>query len=164
MDKEVLMPSKTAIEEKKEYKAGDTIMDQGQIARGLYVLMEGTLDIIYNGVMVAEISGKGSFVGEIASVIGGRRVAKVVARTPVKMLYTKNVTEYFETNPSAAHMMAKTLASRIMEMNKKLEAYEKIVGNWVKAGEDAIQKNDLAPIKDALTEIKEFCVRQIGAG
>jgi CRP-like cAMP-binding protein len=158
-----MMDEQDTAPENLTFQPGDVIMDQGQWARGLYVLISGSLDIIYNGVKVAEISGKGSFVGEIASVLGGKRIARVVANTPVSIRYIKNVTAYFETNPSAALMMAKTLASRIMDMNKKLVMYETAVENVIRAGEDAVKMNDLAPIKESLEEIKKFFIQKISA-
>lgn len=147
-----------------EFKPGDVVMEQGQVARGLYVLMAGTLEVLFDGIKVAEIKDKGSFVGEVASILGGRRIARVVASTPVRMLYVKDVTAYFESNPSAALMMAKTLAARIMDMNKKLVAYEALIEKSIKAGDTALAANDLAPIKEFLAEMKTFFVRKISAG
>jgi CRP-like cAMP-binding protein len=156
--------TKPGTQELIEFKPGEIVMDQGQIARGLYILMSGTLEVLFNGVKVAEIQDKGAFVGEVASILGGKRIARVVASTPVRMLRVQNVTAYFESNPSAALMMAKTLAARIMDMNKKLAAYEAIIENSIKAGDSAVEKNDLAPIKDSLLEMKTFFVRKISAG
>lgn len=155
--------TKLSKEEMLEFKPGEIVMDQGQIARGLYILMSGTLAVMFNGVTVAEIKDKGSFIGEIASILGGRRIARVVATTTVTMLYVKDVTGYFESNPSAAFMMAKTLATRIMDMNKKLAAYENIIERHIKAGDTALQQNNLEPIKASLDEMKQFFVQKISA-
>lgn len=147
-----------------EFKAGDIVMEQGQLARGLYILMYGKLDVYFNDVKVAEITDKGAFVGEIASILGGRRIAQVTASVPTKMMYIKDITGYFESNPSSALMVAKTLASRIMEMNEKLVKFEKVAESWIKAGEDAVEKNDVSIIKASLADMKEFFVRQITSG
>lgn len=157
------MAENTSDSDKKilEFEAGQEIMHEGELAKGLYVLMAGELDVTYSGVKVAEIVTKGSFVGEIASLLGGRRIASVVARTPAKMLCFDNVTRYFQTNPESALLIAKSLASRISEMNKRIVRFEEVGSSWLKASVDAIQKDDVGPIRDALREIRKTFVSQM---
>ncbi len=147
-----------------EFQPGEIVMEQGRLARGLYVLMKGALVVDFDGVQVAEIRGKGSFVGEIASLLGGRRIATVRASEPTTMLHFQNVTEYFEQNPASALLIAKTLASRIMEMNKKIAGFEKIAENWIQVGKDAVRRDDVSPIREALAEMQEVFVKQIQSG
>jgi CRP-like cAMP-binding protein len=155
---------KTEIDKKiLEYKAGDVVMEQGEVARGLYILVSGTLEVFFNGVKVAEINQKGSFVGEIASLLGGRRTATVRASTPVKMMYVKRVTEYLEENSKAALMIAQALAARITALNKKFSDFEKIAQNWIDVAKDALETHDLSPIRDAIADMQEVFVREVRA-
>ena len=152
IDKEVL-----------EYKPGDVVMEQGQIAKGLYILMEGTLEVIFESARVAEIKDKGSFVGEIASLLGGRRTATVKAVTPARLLYVRRVTEYLEENSKAALMIAQTLASRITGLNKKFSNFEKVARTWIEVAQSAVDRKDIEPIAEALEEMKRVFVKEVSA-
>jgi|GEM_PF-5301365 len=156
---------KTDIDKKVlSFKPGDIVMEQGQVAKGLYVLMAGCVEVFFDGVRVAEINQKGAFLGEIASLLGGRRIATVKAATEVRVLYIEKVTEYLEKNPSSALIIAQTLASRIVAMNKKFSHFEQIARNWIEVGQNAVARRDIGPIRDALKDMQEVFQREIKAG
>ena len=146
---------KTEIDKKVlDFAEGEIVMEQNQVARGLYILMSGTLEVFFEDTKVATIDQKGSFVGEIASLLGGRRTATVKAATPVKMMFVEKVTEYLEKNPSSTMMLAQTLASRITALNKKFSHFEKIAQNWIEIAKGAVENQDIAPIREALAEMQ----------
>lgn len=140
----------------KEYGPGEVVIKEGKRAEHLYVLMSGKLEVTVKGVKIAEISDKGSFVGEIASLLRCRRIATVSATEPSKLMVIGNITRHFEENPAAALGIAQTLASRIMEMNDKLVTYQKEVENWIQLGKDAIRSQDLTPVREALEEMQKL--------
>ncbi|MBD3345338.1 MAG: cyclic nucleotide-binding domain-containing protein [Chitinivibrionales bacterium] len=152
-------------EEKKivEYQPGDVIIQEGKLAEELFVLLSGTLEVSVKNVKVAEISLKGSYVGEIASLLSQRRIATVKAMTPAKLLMIENMTGYFEQNPSAAVSIGQALAARIMEMNDKIIHYQGEVENWVKLGEEALKMKELGPIKEALSDMQRL-LHEVKAG
>jgi len=149
---------------RQSFKAGDTVLEQGRLAKGMYVLMSGELEVLYEGVKVAEITEKGAFVGEIASIQGGRRTATVKAKTDADMLYIENATRYFEENPASALSIAKSLAARIPEMDKKVAEFEKFVEKWVQAFDDVIAMDDIRKIKQELVDLHEYFVSQLRGG
>ncbi len=106
--------SSSSSSEKQSFKAGDIILEQGRLAKGMYILLVGELDVLFEGVKVAEIVDKGSFVGEIASIQGGRRTATVKAKIDTELLFIENATRYFEENPASSLSIAKSLAARII--------------------------------------------------
>lgn len=160
------MPEENSISDNKMqvFKEGETVLQQGKLAKGMYILMSGELEVLYDGVKVAEISDKGAFVGEIASIQGGRRIATVNAKTDTELLYIENVTQYFEENPASALLIAKTLAARITEMDKKIADFEKFVDKWAQAFEDVIAMDDIRRIKEELVDLHEYFVSQLRAG
>lgn len=153
-------------EKGKIFQAGDIVLKQGNLAigEGLYILMSGELEVLYDGVKVAEITDKGAFVGEIASILGGRRIATVVAKTEAELIYIEDVTRYFETNPASALLIAKTLAVRIMEMDKKVADFENFVDKWTQAFKDVLEMDDISGIKNELLKLHDQFVSQIRAG
>jgi CRP/FNR family transcriptional regulator, cyclic AMP receptor protein len=65
--------------------AGHVLIEQGSMPYELFVIEDGTVDVMRNGVTIATL-GTGDVVGEIAVLGQHRRVASVVATTPVKAL------------------------------------------------------------------------------
>jgi len=141
-----------------DFGAGDTVMKESTLAEGLYILMSGTLEVSVKGVKVAEITGKGSYLGEIASILRCRRTATVKALTPAKFLVVDNVTRYFEENPSAALAIAQTLASRIMDVNQKIVSYQEDLKKWVARGEEAIKTQDIGIFNAMLDDMQKLLI------
>lgn len=139
-----------------EYEPGQVVMKEGTLGEGLFILMQGNLEVLVKGVKVAEISAKGSYVGEIASLLRCRRIATVKAVTPCKFLIVENITRYFEENASAALAIAQTLAARIMDMNSKIVGYQCEIERWVQQGEDAIKSQDLTQFTSMLREMQKL--------
>lgn len=149
---------------RQSFKAGDIILEQGKLAKGMYILMSGELDVEYEGTKVAEINDKGSFVGEIASIQGGRRIATVLAKSDAELIFIENATRYFEENPDSALLIAKTLAYRITEMDKRIADFEKFVDKWTHAFEDVIAMDDIQAIKSELFDLHEYFLSQLRGG
>jgi CRP/FNR family transcriptional regulator, cyclic AMP receptor protein len=64
---------------------GDLLIEQGSMPYELFVIEEGTVDVVRDGEPIATL-GAGDVVGEIALLAQHRRVASVVARTSVRAL------------------------------------------------------------------------------
>lgn len=65
-------------------ETGETLCLQGEFAYQFFVIEEGTADVLTDGAHVAELS-VGDCFGEIGLLVTGRRVASVVARTPMRL-------------------------------------------------------------------------------
>jgi hypothetical protein len=73
--------------ERVEAVAGNVLVRQGDTADALYLIEEGTAEVVRrpprgDGHVVAEL-GAGDYFGEIAIITGGKRIADVVASTPM---------------------------------------------------------------------------------
>jgi Cyclic nucleotide-binding domain len=67
--------------DRRTLEEGDILVEQGEAGDDLYLLLDGVLAVVVDGVEVAEI-GPGAIVGELASVMGGgKRTATLSART-----------------------------------------------------------------------------------
>ena len=64
---------------------GELLIEQGSMPYELFVIEEGTVDVVRDGEPLATL-GVGDVVGEIALLAQHRRMASVVARTPVRAL------------------------------------------------------------------------------
>jgi CRP-like cAMP-binding protein len=64
---------------------GELLIEQGSMPYELFLIEEGTVDVVRDGEPLATL-GVGDVVGEIALLAQHRRMASVVARTPVRAL------------------------------------------------------------------------------
>ncbi len=106
------------------YDAGDVIFRQGDEPDAVYVVLEGTVDIIresdHGRVRLAQI-GEGSMVGETGVLCSRQRTATVEAATPVCVLQIDKRTfnQVIGEVPQLSLALARELASRIEEMNRR---------------------------------------------
>ena len=142
--------------------AGEVILREDALGTGLYVLMRGRLEVLRSGIRIAEISLKGSYVGEISSILGCPCSATVRALENSQLFHVPKVTEYFEQNPQAAHVLAQTLARRIMDMNAKCVALERLVREV--AGSGVLPPAVLKRINKALTGLHSSACGDSGPG
>jgi CRP-like cAMP-binding protein len=64
----------------KRLRPGEILVEQGAPGRELYLLLDGTLTVVVDGVKLTEL-GPGAILGERAVLEGGRRTATLTALT-----------------------------------------------------------------------------------
>ena len=69
---------------RRKLEPGETLVEQGEPAEDLYLLIDGVLAVDVDGEEVAEI-GPGAILGERAFLEGGHRTATLIARTPCRI-------------------------------------------------------------------------------
>ena len=67
------------------YGTGETVVRQGEEGSSLFIVLQGRLEVQFDGKKVAELSG-GQFFGEMSLLTGERRRATVVAAGEVRLL------------------------------------------------------------------------------
>ena len=65
-------------------QSGETVVKQGEDGQDLYLVIDGTLDVSVDGVVVTSVK-PGDHFGEIALVRGQRRTAEVVVRESARL-------------------------------------------------------------------------------
>ncbi len=96
--------------------AGHVLIERGQPGTGLFVLLEGTVELRSGGEPLTR--GPGDFVGELALLAPGTpRTARVQAVTPVKCLAIRRDDFYalLHSEPSIAVAMLQAVAQRLAE-------------------------------------------------
>jgi len=97
---------------------GDFLFREGESGDKMYVLLEGTAEIMV-GDLVVEAAGPGALLGEMALIDNSPRTASVVAKTPWRLAQVDRRRFHFlvqQTPHFATHVM-KTLADRLRHMN-----------------------------------------------
>lgn len=107
------------------YQDGEIIIEQGTIGNCLYVIQEGTVEVLsQNGggeVKIAEL-GEKEFFGEMALFEKSVRSATVRAKGEAKVLTLdkKNFYKTIQNDPSLAFRLLEKMSNRLREINKKV--------------------------------------------
>jgi CRP/FNR family cyclic AMP-dependent transcriptional regulator len=96
------------------YKAGDSIVDEGTMGVGFYLILDGKAEVRKKGKVLATL-GRGQFFGEMSLIDEQPRSADVVATSPTKCwaLSSWAFSSIMATNPEIAPMMLKEMVKRL---------------------------------------------------
>jgi CRP/FNR family transcriptional regulator, cyclic AMP receptor protein len=100
--------------------AGKVLVEQGQVGRECFVIIEGTATVKRNGRKVATL-GPGAYFGELSLLDKGPRTATVEADTPLTVLVLgpREFTGVLDDIPGLSHKLLASLAQRIRELDAK---------------------------------------------
>ncbi|HSC90610.1 MAG TPA: aminotransferase class V-fold PLP-dependent enzyme [Gaiellaceae bacterium] len=105
--------------EPAEAVTGETVVEQWSASRDFFVLLEGTVDVLVEGVRVREL-GPGDFFGELAALDWGAgygypRLASVVATSPLRLLVFRDgaLNELVRTLPSVEREIRAAVRERL---------------------------------------------------
>ena len=100
--------------------AGTTIVDQGQLGREAFIILDGDVVVRRRGRKIATL-GSGDVVGELSLLDHGPRTASVICDTDCTLfvLDQRHFRGVLDDNPEIAFKLLGTLASRIRELDRK---------------------------------------------
>ena len=100
--------------------AGSLIVDQGQMGREAFVILDGTVTVKRNGKKVAS-AGPGTIVGELSLLDHGPRTATVTADSDVTLLVLSQRTflAVVDDVPALSHKLLASLANKIRELDRQ---------------------------------------------
>ena len=101
-----------------EVPAGKVLTRQGDTGREFFVLMDGEVDVVRDGELLATRSS-GDFIGEISILEDMPRTATVTAKTPVRLfvLTAQSFRSFVEEAPEVENKVLRTLARRLAAMS-----------------------------------------------
>jgi CRP-like cAMP-binding protein len=108
--------------------AGTTLFREGGLAEFMYVLLEGTVDIVVGGTVIESAEG-GTVLGEMAIIDGAPRSATAIARTPCRLasVTAAQFDLLVQEKPELARFVMRVLSGRLRRMNQRLlEAFTEI--------------------------------------
>jgi CRP-like cAMP-binding protein len=96
------------------YKAGDTVVEDGSMGVGFYLILDGKVEVRKRSKVLASL-GKGQFFGEMSLIDEQPRSADVVAVSPSKCwaLSSWAFASIVKTNPEIPMMMLKEMVKRL---------------------------------------------------
>jgi CRP/FNR family cyclic AMP-dependent transcriptional regulator len=101
--------------------AGSVLVDQGDMGREAFVIIDGTATVSRNGRKVRTL-GPGDAVGELALLDHGPRTARVTADTELTtlVLSSREFAGVIEDVPGLAHKLLAQLAGRVRELDRQI--------------------------------------------
>jgi CRP-like cAMP-binding protein len=99
---------------------GDPVLEQGQVAAPMMVLIEGEVEILRDNVRVATASEPGSVFGEMSALLGTACTATVRALKTSTFAVVENPEEFLRVSPVATLHVARMLAQRLDTLNRYL--------------------------------------------
>jgi CRP-like cAMP-binding protein len=97
-----------------DFEPGDLLIREGDAGTGLFLIIDGTADVIHDGRTIATL-GPGGFVGELSVLDRRPRLANVIARTPVRSLALASwdLEALLRADPAIAMSLLRGLAGRL---------------------------------------------------
>ena len=99
---------------------GDLVLEQGQVAAPMMVLIEGEVEILRDNVRVATTSEAGAVFGEMSALLGTACTATVRALKTSTFAVVENPEEFLRVSPVATLHVARMLAQRLDTLNRYL--------------------------------------------
>jgi CRP-like cAMP-binding protein len=107
---------------------GTILFREGGLAEFMYVLLEGTVDIVVGGTVIESAAG-GTVLGEMAIIDGAPRSATAIAKTPCRLasVTTAQFDALVQQKPELARFVMRVLSGRLRRMNQRLlDAFSEI--------------------------------------
>ncbi|BBM88505.1 hypothetical protein COTS27_00185 [Spirochaetota bacterium] len=112
------------IMQKVQFPAGSILFSQGETSREIYILNKGIIEVLTGNNIVAQISQRGVFFGEMAAILKEARNATLRAQTDCDciVLYEKYMDTIIRTTPEIGLSLVRILAQRLKKTTNKLSA------------------------------------------
>ena len=104
----------------RDVGAGEVILHQGECTGRLYVLVQGSVEVTKDGVMVTRVSEAGAVFGELSVLLGVPHTAAVQTLTPCRFIEVEDACGFLERHPAVNFHLCTLLARRLDSVNKYL--------------------------------------------
>ena len=102
------------------FDAGQKVLDEGGKTHRLYFLIEGTVEVLKDGIRVSTISQPGATFGEISALLEGNHTATVRALSDASFYVIENPREVLRTSPQICFHVCELLARRLDSLTRYL--------------------------------------------
>jgi CRP-like cAMP-binding protein len=105
----------------RQFRQGQAITKEGDAPDGIYEMVAGEAQVTSNGKPIGKVN-TGEIFGEISFLTGKPRTATVTASSScfVRIVKQDDFARLIETNPYLIISISKTLAKRIVELNRRV--------------------------------------------
>ena len=98
---------------RREVPAGTVLIKEGSKTGHLFVLVEGQIEVLRGGSVVAVLSEPGALTGEMSLLLDRPHTATVRAAAPSTFYEVENAASFLTQEPAVALLIARLLAQRL---------------------------------------------------
>lgn len=102
------------------FSANEAVMTQGETSGLLFILIDGTAEVVKDEVSVATVSEPGAIFGDLSALLGIPHTATVRAVRESKFHIVKDPRAFLRENPDACVHLCELLARRLDALNNYL--------------------------------------------
>src|SRR5512146_2985413 len=98
---------------RQDFAPATILLTEGDTSGRLYVLAEGTVEVLRGDTQVAIINGAGSIFGEMSVLLNRPHTATARAATPVSAFVFEDAESFLRSHPEIAFFLGRLLAERL---------------------------------------------------
>jgi CRP-like cAMP-binding protein len=98
---------------RKQFDSGTVLLSEGDTSGRLYVLAEGSVEVLRGDTPVAVIGEAGAVFGEMSVLLNLPHTATVRAASPIGVFVFEDAEQFLKSNPEIAFFVGKLLAERL---------------------------------------------------
>ena len=98
---------------RQEFASGTVLLSEGETSGRLYVLAEGSVEVLRGDTQVAVVDEAGSVFGEMSVLLNRPHTATVRATSPVGVFVFDDAERFLKSNPEIAFFLGRLLAERL---------------------------------------------------
>lgn len=104
----------------QSFAAGETVIAEGSQTGALYILQQGSVEVVKDGIMVAKSTEPGAIFGDLAILLGVPHTAAVRAAGPSSFHLVPDARSFLREHPDLCLHLSELLARRLDAVNKYL--------------------------------------------
>jgi CRP/FNR family cyclic AMP-dependent transcriptional regulator len=98
---------------RQDFAAGTVLLSEGETSGRLYVLAEGSVEVLRGATQVAIVSEPGAVFGEMSVLLGRPHTATVKAASPIGVYAFEDAGSFLKSHPEIAFFLGRLLAERL---------------------------------------------------
>jgi CRP/FNR family cyclic AMP-dependent transcriptional regulator len=98
---------------RKDFTPGTVLLSEGDTSGRLYILAEGSVEVLRGDTQVAVIGDPGAVFGEMSVLLNRPHTATVKAKSPVAVFVFDDAESFLKSNPEIAFLLGRLLAERL---------------------------------------------------
>jgi CRP/FNR family transcriptional regulator, cyclic AMP receptor protein len=117
--------------ERQNFPPGTILISEGETSGRLYVLADGTVEVLRGDTPVAVIAGAGSIFGEMSVLLNRPHTATVRAATPVGAFVFDDAESFLKSHPEIAFFLAERLnaaTTYLVDLKRQFEGHGSHLG------------------------------------
>lgn len=120
---------------RRQFDSGTILLSEGETSGRLFVLAEGSVEVLRGDTQVAVIDEAGSVFGEMSVLLNRPHTATVRATSPVGVFVFDDAESFLKSNPEIAFMLGRLLAERLnaatgylVDLKRQFEGHDNHLG------------------------------------